>query len=200
MPWITPRVWINGPLDAASMNEISTQSQYLKDALDLIGATSDVTLKALRSRRYGCRLTNSADITIPDSTDKVLTWDTEDVDSTPALHSTTSATAQIKIPSGGDGDYDFWSEVRWVTNATGQRWLWFEVNGSGGTGTQYGRQSTNALGGPNQTYMSTSAYIPGLVAGDYVTCNVRQSSTAALDVGLSAGVGQSFSGARRFAS
>lgn len=184
--WTTPRTWLSGILTSAAMNEIRDNLGYLKDVVDLHGMTSSTARASVKTRRYGVRLTNSADITVPDSTDKVLTWDNEDVDSA-SLHSTTSA-ARVTIPSGGDGDYQVGASVRWVSNSTGYRQLWFETFTSAGT-TRYGVDIRQANG---QSAHTTSTYIPNLAAGDYITCNVRQTSGGNLDVGLSAGAGQCF--------
>lgn len=198
MPWNTPPAFASGPASSSSLNDLVDDTNYLKDALDLHGITSDTTLQPLKGRLYGCRLTNTTDISAGDGVDKVLTWDTETFDSTPALHSTGSNTARITIPSGGDGFYDIKLCVRFASNATGDRQLWIELNGSILTGTIIAKIAARAATG-TQTQLFVSAFYE-LGAGDFVTANFNQTSGGSLAAGLSAGSGQYFSAHRIFAS
>lgn len=74
-----------------------------------------------------CRVTNSANISIPDSTITNVTFDTEQFD-TAGMHSTSSNTHKITIPV--DGIYATGACLSWVANATGIREMAIQVNGS----------------------------------------------------------------------
>ena len=106
--------------------------------------------------------------TITDTTDTVLTADTElyDLDT---MHSTSSNTSRITITTAGK--YRFGASLYWnENNSTGRRIQRFLVNGS----TQY-----RSLAADADPWMSTfGSRTLDLVATDYVEVQVHQTAGA----------------------
>ncbi len=75
---------------------------------------------------YCCRVYNSGDISVPATTWTTLTFDTDrfDVD---GMHSTSSNTERITIPSGGDGIYLFGCNLHFQYTGAGTYDGSFEV-------------------------------------------------------------------------
>lgn len=133
----------------------------------------------------GCVLLRTAAQTIGDTTDTAVTFPsgsvTETLD-TDGFHDTGSATSRITIPTGKAGWYDIKAQVSFAANATGQRQAWVEKNGSAGGGTELSgsRITWSSFGTTtNRQILAVSAL---LAEGDYITLNVRQSSTGNLDL------------------
>jgi hypothetical protein len=122
----------------------------------------------------GVAVSNSAAISVPNTTFTALTFDTEQVD-TDAYHSTSSNTSRITIPAGKTGTFLIIGAVTWNANATGDRYLSLRLNG-------------NAIG--SQLHMGTAAgknfgifeTIYSLTAGDYIELFAYQASGGSLDV------------------
>ena len=119
----------------------------------------------------GCRLLNSANQTISNSTNTALTFDTESFD-TDSFHSTATNTSRITIPSGKNGKYLFIGATSWdAANATGRRALEIYKNGA-------------SIQGSRQEITPTSTAFPGFclsvildaVATDYFEVFVVQTS------------------------
>lgn len=130
---------------------------------------------------YGCVLLRTGDQTISDATDTAVTFPsgsvTEVLD-THGFHDTGSSTARITIPSGGDGWYDVGGCVEFAANATGHRQVWIEDTGTEVKGS---RVTNNGFATVNpRLALPTMPML--LSAGDYVTMNVRQSSTGNLAI------------------
>ena len=130
---------------------------------------------------YGCVLLRTADQTISDATDTAVTFPsgsvTEVLD-TSSFHDTGSDTARITIPSGGDGWYDVGACVEFAANSTGHRQVWIEDSGTEVKGS---RVTNNGFATVNPR-LATPTLPMLLSAGDYVTVNVRQSSTGNLAI------------------
>jgi hypothetical protein len=125
------------------------------------------------------RLTKSATQSVANNTATSLTFDVEDFDDG-GMHSTTTNTSRITIPTGGGGTYLIGSHVEFATNSTGARTLLLVVNG---TSTQ---SSVRDLA-PSATVASRLACttLVSLVAGDYVEARVVQTSGGNLDAAAS---------------
>ena len=113
-------------------------------------------------------------LTIANNTLTIMTFPSERFD-TSNFHSTSVNTGRYTIPSGFDGWYTINTRFRWDKNALGIRTLNIKKNGS-----------TIAA---NEVIGSASAYIGNnlntldyLVAGDYIECEVFQSSGGNLSV------------------
>lgn len=123
-----------------------------------------------------CRVTNSADISINNTTATALTFNTETHDDG-GMHSTTSNTSRVTVPSGGDGWYVITGNVEFKNNATGQRAIAILLNGTSNIATQ---RAVSASSSTN-TQLSVATQYP-LAAGDYIELTAYQSSGGALDV------------------
>jgi hypothetical protein len=92
------------------------------------------------------------------------------------MHSTTTNTSRITVPTGGAGVYHIGGQVRFATNATGIRAIRLLLN------------NTTSIGQRNSTATSTDPCHIGiacdykLAAGDYVEVQVYQSSGGILAV------------------
>jgi hypothetical protein len=122
----------------------------------------------------GCSLYPSANITISNSANNTLTWNSENFD-TDAFHSTSSNTARITIPAGKGGYYLFTAAVRWNTNSTGRRYIELFKNGSASSSAVSETQ-------PGQYNHCIMSVVLAAAAGDYFTLDAYQSSGGNLDV------------------
>lgn len=117
----------------------------------------------------GVRLRNSANQTISNNTDTIVTFDTEDFDSD-AYHSTSSNTGRITIPSGKGGKYLVNCQFLWDANNSGNRWIFLRKNGSASMTID-----TNSV--PYADGWSTGwSSILDLSVGDYIEIIVKQTS------------------------
>jgi hypothetical protein len=123
-----------------------------------------------------CRVTNSANISINNTTATALTFNTETNDSG-GMHSTTSNTSRVTVPSGGDGWYVITGNVEFAANATGQRAIAILLNGTSNIATERAVAASAAA----NTQLSIATQYP-LAAGDYIELTAYQSSGGALNV------------------
>ena len=160
MAWTTPKTWsVSEVLTAANMNT------YLRDNTDWIGTSHP-----------HCRVYNSANISITTSgTAQAVTFDSERYD-VANMHSTSSNTSRITVPTGGGGVYIVGGALSWTANATGVRQTRLQTNGT-----------TIYLIAESATTTATSAMpLPvataiAMVAGDYVELIALQTSGGALN-------------------
>lgn len=130
-----------------------------------------------------CRVYNSADITISDSTNTYLTFDTENID-TDAMHSTSANTSRITINKAGK--YLVGATIRWASNATGYRQAFLQINRTTNIDV---RIQTPVTGQVTNMGIST---IYQFAAADYIEVGVFQTSGGNLNVGTSANVAPAF--------
>ena len=119
-----------------------------------------------------CRVYNSANISIPNNENTLLTFNSERWD-TDAMHSTTTNASRLTCKTAGV--YTITGHVRWPANTTGNRTLEIVRNGS------------SIIARVNQDGMTTSLSMAistqyALVVNDYVELRVTQTSGAALDI------------------
>lgn len=122
-----------------------------------------------------CKVRNSAAISVPHATETVLTFNTELFD-VGGMHSTTTNTGRLTVPTGGDGDYIIGSHVTFAANATGVRQLLIRLNGI--TSLVVQRQYAVGSGFADRLQCST---VVSLVAGDYIEVTAYQNTGANLD-------------------
>lgn len=124
----------------------------------------------------GCRVFNSASISIPGAGQLTpLTFDSEEYDNG-ACHSTGSNTGRLTAPVGGL--YDLWGCVQMAASVLGGRQLYIRVNG-----TTYPAQLIQApasTGNPWSTTISVQGYY--MAATDYAELVVAQDSGGALNI------------------
>jgi len=124
-----------------------------------------------------CQVRNTADISIPNVTSTVLTFNTEDVD-TDTMHSTSSNTGRIVFTTAGT--YTVGARVLWQAGTLGTyRYISFKVNGTTVLPASFG----GANPGSNTGQVSSQASMLYVAtAGDYVEAYVDQDSGGALNV------------------
>jgi hypothetical protein len=127
----------------------------------------------------GCRLFNTATISVANNTATALTYNSESFD-TDSFHSTSSNTSRITIPAGLGGKYSVFAIIEYPANTTGSREIQIRINGSvaGQTIVDYQNFSSGAF------YQKTAG-IMELTAGDYIELWVLQSSGVSLNIALS---------------
>lgn len=126
-----------------------------------------------------CRVTNTAAQTIVNNTRTALTFDTETVD-VGGMHSTSSNTSRLTVPSGGQGLYVIGGACEFVANATGIRDIELRINGS----VYFAGSQIASAGASATTLMNVTGVYP-LVDGDYVELTVVQTSGGNLNTGTS---------------
>jgi hypothetical protein len=124
-----------------------------------------------------CRVYNSANLAIATATWTTVTFNSERYD-VGGLHSTTTNTGRLTIPTGGAGVYNFFGQVRFATNATGIRAVRLLLNGA----TPIAQRNNNATSTDPCHLGITCDY--KLAAADYVELQVYQSSGGLLNVEL----------------
>lgn len=125
----------------------------------------------------GCSLYKSAVQSIANDSSTTITWDLENYD-TDSLHSTTTNTSRITIPTGKGGKWLFTGCMAFASNGTKVRRANLTVNGT----TSYApiaQQATAATDG-DSTH-GTFAWPLNLVAGDYVEMSAYQNSGGSLN-------------------
>lgn len=146
-------------------------------------ALTDITAAAFNDcfNPPSCRVTNSGAISLTNNTVTALTFDTETWD-VGGMHSTSSNTSRITIPTGGAGLYLFAGCVQFASNATGFRELKITLNGGGSTAISATR--VNAINGSTTRMECTALY--KAQAGDYFELTAYQNSGGALNLDSSA--------------
>jgi hypothetical protein len=123
----------------------------------------------------GCSAYKSTTQSIANSTNTILTFDSESFD-TSAFHSTSVNNSRITIPAGKAGKYLVNAIVGFGANGTGIRTVELHKNGSITSNLLQG-----APGSASVTYFNGSI-ISNLAAADYLELSVFQSSGGALNV------------------
>lgn len=161
MAFTTPKTYAaNDILTAADMNT------YQRDNMSWL-ATDRFRVSAVRS----------TSLSVPDNTLTTVTLpDTEDFD-VGDMHSVSSNTDRLTVPTDGDGVYLVIGQVSWALNSSGRRILTLGKNGSAITGA--GNTSLPDTGG-STTHGFT--HMVELVAGDYVSMSAQQTSGGALNI------------------
>jgi hypothetical protein len=183
--YTSPKTYTAGVAHTAAEGNtyIRDNIKNLDERLTLIGQTSVTVVGQLKTAAYGCVLIRTATQSINDAADTAVTFPTgsmtEELDSD-GFHSGASNTARITVPSGGDGWYMIGANVAFDINATGNRAVWVELNGSAGTGTTIINQNNASFATFANRFTIGAPYL--LAAGDYVTLNVRQNSGGALNL------------------
>lgn len=180
MAWTAPRTWANGALAAADMNvDIRDNTDYLKDALDLHGMTSDTTRQNVESARgFTVKALRTATQTISDSVNTDVQFTAADIVDSDAMHDPASNSERLTIPSGGDGDYLVGQSITFAASASGSVRVQTRQNGSVVQGS--GNRVANETG--EAAIVNNVDLVTGLAAGDYITANVRQTSGGNLNV------------------
>ncbi len=140
----------------------------LEAAEDSANKRINVSLGAPAVRVY-----NSGNVSIPDSAETAVTWDTEDFD-TDGSHSVSANTSRLTAPIAGT--YIIMAKIGWAAHATGLRNVVIRYNGA----TRIDDVVDNPPGASTFRQAIITSY--HLAAGDYVECMAWQSSGGALNV------------------
>lgn len=127
------------------------------------------------STAVGCYIYKSGSQSINSSTATAVTFDSESFD-TDNLHSTTTNTSRITIPSGKAGKYQVNATILFANNTSGLRRIELWLNGS-----IYQQDSMAVSSNDGRAFM-TIASILNLSAGDYLEIYVFQNTGGALNV------------------
>lgn len=139
------------------------------------------------SNRSRCRVFNSVNQSISTGTPTALTFNSESFD-VDGLHSTSSNTSRITIPTGGgNGVWVFIAHVKFAANGTGGRQAYIAKNGGAALGEVWVTPSaTNAV-------TATLAFVESAPsAADYYEVVAFQTSGGALDIESNSGAGTFF--------
>lgn len=125
----------------------------------------------------GCSVYNTTTQSISNNTDTGVTFNSEHFD-TDGFHSTVSNTEKLTIPSGKDGKYLITASGMWATSNVGTRFFRLQKNGTTNLGNG-AKQDTV----PSGAFSQSVCEVVDLVAGDYITVDVYQSSGSSLNIG-----------------
>lgn len=139
------------------------------------GGGGAVGVRIINGEATGCSLFHNATQNVPNSTPTVLTFNSEATD-TDGFHSTSVNPHLLIVPVRLGGTYVCGASIRWASNATGWRRIYFRKNGV----TNLTPISQNALSGVETDMQITQRLI--LAGGDYLEVLVDQNSGGALDV------------------
>lgn len=134
-----------------------------------------------------CRVYNSANISLTNSTVTALTFDSERYD-VGGCHSTSVNTGRITVPSGAGGKWEFKAHVEFASNSSGYRYIGIRVNG----GTVVAYTSAAAVNGIATILHLTTDY--AMSAGDYMEVIAFQNSGGALNASAVSAYSPEFSG------
>lgn len=159
MAFTTPKSWsTSNVLTATDLNT------YVRDNISWL-ATDKPT----------CRAKRTSVQSIANSTLTAIQFDAEDWDSA-SMHSTSSNTSRITVPSGGGGKYAIGWYWYWATNTTGRRVMRVNKNGSLLLEIENYKDASVGTCTPNGLIFDTA------VAGDYYEVIAFQTSGGALNV------------------
>lgn len=132
---------------------------------------------------HGCKVYNSAVQSIPNNTNTVVTFDSEEYDSD-GYHSTASNTSRITIPVGLGGKYLFTFDSFWAANPNGASLA--STNFKKNNATDIRAASSANPGGAG--YLPTSSVICDLAETEYMEVIVYQNNGGAVNLGNNAAV------------
>ena len=128
----------------------------------------------------GVRVKKSANQSIPNATETVLTFDTETFD-TDAYHDNSTNSGRLTVPVGKAGYYSIYFCIQWDVNATGDREVSLYING-----TATGLCGSNQAGDATLYIFNNGTTTFYLDEGDYVQLTGYQDRGGALNASNSA--------------
>lgn len=131
------------------------------------------------------RVYNSAALTIANNTPTALTFNSERFDIA-GMHSTSSNTSRLTVPTGCGGKYRIGAHIQWASNASGNRAVWLYANGATVCAVE---EKTPFSGAAISMSVST---LWTLAAGDYVEVYVQQTSGGSLNVNVASAYSPEF--------
>lgn len=125
---------------------------------------------------FGVKVYSTINLPAADSAFTTLAWDSENWDDA-GYHNLVTNNSRLTIPTGQGGRYWVWANITFTANAVGSRTFRFLVNGA----TAIGRvTSPNTAATFNDSLNNVIPY--EFAAGDYVECQVNQTSGAPLNI------------------
>lgn len=145
------------------------------------GDNKKVSLRnlTLAEPAVGCsvqRITTNQAIATATLTAVLFNGETFDTD---GFHDNVTNPSRMTVPAGLGGYYLLRGSGVWVANATGNREMFWKVNG---TTFQPGSNRNGTLGGTDAVYMSAPTLVVLLAAGDFVELFGYQTSGGNLDL------------------
>lgn len=170
---------VNSPtMTSASTDDIQVTGVVYTDTIEEKTNNTGVTVDGLliKDGTYdfpACSVKNSSNLSIPSRADPLtlLTFNAEKFDYGD-MHSTTTNTSRITIPSGQSGIYLIIFYSKWQSSSTGYRRAELHKNGSDFAPFYLVNGESAGLG----VHIFTSSLIAQLSAGDYVEVYVSQTS------------------------
>jgi hypothetical protein len=166
MAWTSPKTWAVGNVLTAS--EMNT---YVRDNTAFLNAPPST------------RVYNNAAISVNNTTNTTLTFNTERWD-TDTMHNTVTNTSRLTATTAGL--YHIYANISWASNATGYRVMTIVLNGA----TTIANVDQRAVDGAITTHVVSTEY--SLAATDYVEVVVYQNSGGALNVAAGANYSPEF--------
>ena len=123
-----------------------------------------------------CRAYHSVAVSLSTGVDTALSLNSERFDNA-AMHSTSSNTSRITVPTGGGGKYLFGAVIEYASNVTGGRGCHIKLNGTTYIAKMVMQANTD---GGSSSVTNTSSY--AMSAADYVEAFGYQGSGGALNV------------------
>jgi hypothetical protein len=169
MPWADPQATHN---PATGTSPPAAWGDAVRDSLCWVGGDA-----ASGNSKPMCRVYNNADLSIATATFTALTFNSERYD-VGGMHSTTTNTSRITIPTSSGGVYHIGASVRFASSTAGTtRLLRLYLNGA----TYITGSETGPVGGTGDTQLNVSCDYK-LTAGDYVEAVVFHNTGGLLSV------------------
>lgn len=180
LAWATPTVYMTNPLTTTG-DTIYSSSGTTPARLGIGSSGQVLTVSGgvptwatpAAGGNVGCSIYKSGNVTISDSSETLMTFNSEAWD-TDGFHSTTTNTGRITIPTGKGGKYLVVIREYIQSNSSGQRLTRLQKNGS----VDWTFTNPPVSGGVT---VLTLSLIMSLVATDYISYNVLQTSGGSLD-------------------
>ena len=162
MPWTTPRTWVDAEVVSAAL-----LNTHVRDNLNFLRT------------HHGCRVYKSANQTVANGNNDVLTFNSEVYD-TDGFHDTSTNNSRITIPTGFDGYYLVLANAvsdADASNHTGAN-LMIRKNAAGASGSGTQLDISRGIGHTLQWALPGIRWGGPLVAGDHVECFFNSLSEA----------------------
>ena len=168
---------VNGSIIQVAASATAFVPDPLWASIETTLTSSGITVLTSDYDEAAVIVTNSTTQSINDSTDTLVTWNTEPTNGDiRAFHSTSSLTGRLTVPAGYDGLYMGFAYIQFPANSVGRRQVTVYVDG---TATALG--GLTALNAVNSLHVCVP-FGGVLTAGQYVECKAYQSSTAAMNI------------------
>jgi hypothetical protein len=170
MAFTTPATVVAGTAATASY-----ANTYIRDNIAWLATDSPA-----------CRVYNSANESISNTTDVAVTFNSERYDNA-AVHSTSSNTSRLTIPTGGGGKYLVGASWQWALSAAGN-YRQAKIKQNASTFVAFQTSQPSASHASEATICALDSY----VATDYAELYAKQDSGGALNLTVAANYAPEF--------